>query len=455
MKKNKQQFEKAYVVAVDMGYGHQRAVYPLKDIAASVDAISVVGDGIINANHYAGIPHSDERKWGAGRGVYESISRMKHLPLIGEAIFGAMDYFQRIKPFYPARDLTKPTAQLKTIYRWIHQGWGRDLIEKLNKNPLPFISSFFTPAYFADEHGYKGDIYMMVCDADMSRAWAPLNPEKSKIQYLVPNRRVEERLQLYGVKKEKIFITGFPLPKENIGGPKLQILRKSLGHRINHLDPENKYHVKFKDTIHEFIGESYCTKCVTKHPLTITFAVGGAGAQRELGVVILESLKEFIKDKKILLNLVAGVNNDVYLYYQKVVQDMGLNGKQDGVHIMYAETKTDYFRKFNELLLDTDILWTKPSELSFYAGLGIPIIMAPTVGSQEEFNKAWLQSIGAGVPQEDPRYVCEWLFDWLQSGWLAQAAMNGFMNAPRMGAYHIEDVVLRGKRSEIEDIHLL
>jgi len=105
--------------------------------------------------------------------------------------------------------------------------------------------------------------------------------------------------------------------------------------------------------------------------------------------------------------------------------------------------------------LKTDILWTKPSELSFYAGLGLPIIIAPTVGSQEEFNKEWLISIGAGVEQQDPRYVNEWLADWLDSGWLAEAAMNGFLNAPHKGAYHMEEVVLKGKRSEIEDIHLL
>lgn len=131
-------------------------------------------------------------------------------------------------------------------------------------------------------------------------------------------------------------------------------------------------------------------------------------------------------------------------------------GKTNGnIEILYAETKNEYFNKFNEMLLTTDILWTKPSELSFYAGLGLPIVVAPTVGSQETFNKDWLISIGAGVEQEDPRYVNEWLFDWLDSGWLAEAAMNGFLNAPRKGVYHMEEVVLKGKRSEIEDIHLL
>ena len=444
--KNKN-FAKAYIITVDMGYGHQRAVYPLTELAEG---------GIINANNYAGIPKKDQRSWEGGRKVYEKISRLKHLPLIGDLIFNIMDYFQRIEPFYPIRDLSKATVQLKTIYSMIKKGWGKDLVEKLSKKPLPVITSFFTLAYFFEEHGYKENIYLICCDADVSRAWAPLYPEKSKIKYLVPNRRVKNRLKLYGVKENNIFITGFPLPKENIGGHELKILRKSVGERIVHLDPKGLYRKKYKKTINDFLGKEYCKKDSCAHVLTITFAVGGAGAQREIGAEILFSLKDKILSGEIKLNLIAGIKNDVYLYYQNKIKEFGLFGKTNGnIEILYAETKKDYFQKFNKILLKTDILWTKPSELSFYAGLGLPIIIAPTFGSQEEFNKEWLISIGAGVEQQDPRYVNEWLADWLDSGWLAEAAMNGFLNAPHKGAYHMEEVVLKGKRSEIEDIHLL
>ncbi|HLD31435.1 MAG TPA: hypothetical protein VJB37_00895 [Patescibacteria group bacterium] len=441
-----EKIKKAWVVAVDMGYGHQRAVFPLRHLAQ---------DGLLNANHYAGIPNTDRRKWEGGRTFYETISRLKHLPLVGERIFSLMDYFQRIDPFYPARDLSRPGAQLTQIFGLIHRGWGRDLIEKLNRRDLPLITSFFTPAYFAQEHGFRNDIYLLCCDADISRTWAPLFPQKSRINYLVPNRRVKERLQQYGVRTEKIYITGFPLPKENLG-KNLEVLKRSLGERVVHLDPEGRYRRKYQPVLSNFLSHQYCHRCAGRHPLTITFAVGGAGAQRELGAQILTALREPIARGKMRLNLVAGVRNDVYLYYQSVVRDLKLNKKRNGhVNIIYAENKLEYFAKFNQILLNTDILWTKPSELSFYAGLGLPIIMAPTIGSQEEFNKAWLTSIGAGVPQEDPRYTAEWLADWLSSGWLAEAAMKGFLDAPHNGVAHIEDVVLKKKRSEIEDMHLL
>lgn len=435
----------AYVVAVDMGYGHQRAVYPLRDIAE--------GD-IILANRYAGIPPRDRRLWESGRMLYERVSRMKHVPVVGTILFDAMDYVQRIPPFYPRRDLSRPGFQTKEIYRMIRSGWGNDLIDMLNKKPCPLITSFFTVAFFAEEHGYHGEIYAICTDADVSRAWAPLHPAKTRITYLVPNRRVKERLELYGVPHSRMFITGFPLPKENIGKD-LRILKENLGCRIGNLDPEQRFQKKYEHTLQYYLGERYCN-LKSHHPLTITFVVGGAGAQRELGAAILNSLKKEIKNGQVRLNLAAGTRNDTYRFFRYAVRAAGLEKKRNGhVNILYAETKMEYFFRLSEMLRTTDILWTKPSELSFYAGLGLPIIMAPTIGSQEEFNKAWLRSIGAGVEQEDPRYTNEWLFDWLRSGWLAEAAMSGFMDAPRNGTYHIEDIVLRGKKSEIEDMHLL
>ncbi|MBU1895487.1 hypothetical protein KJ641_01295 [Patescibacteria group bacterium] len=446
--------KKAYVVTVDMGYGHQRAVYPLKDIAAS--PVGWSGQSIISANTYPGIPKKDQRMWEGSRRLYEMISRMKKIPLIGEKIFGILDHFQRIEPFYPRRDLSDPIIQVRSIYRLIKKGWGKHLIDNLNKKPLPLITSFFAIAFFAEEHGYKEEIYCICTDTDISRSWVPMNPEKTRINYLAPNKRVRERLIEYGIAPEKIYVTGFPLPKENIGGKNFSILKESLGRRICNLDPNHKYRKKYMKTLEERIGKKYSHMDNAGHPITISFAVGGAGAQRAMGLTILDSLHQEIDDGKVKLNLVAGSRNDVYRYYESEVKRLHLEKLHDGmVKIIYDPDKMEYFRKFNEALLTTDILWTKPSELSFYAGLGIPIIMAPTIGSQEEFNKAWLHSIGAGVEQEDPRYTNEWLFDWLKSGWFAEAAVQGFMDAPRNGAYHVEEVALHGKRSEIEDMHLL
>jgi len=83
----------------------------------------------------------------------------------------------------------------------------------------------------AELHGYKGDIYCLVADADVSRAWVALNPKKSKIKYFAPTQRVAERLKLYGVKSSNIFYTGFPLPKTS---------KKDFQARMRNLDPASK-----------------------------------------------------------------------------------------------------------------------------------------------------------------------------------------------------------------------
>lgn len=447
---------KAYVVTVDMGYGHQRAADPLHTFAALPPSITLPGkSAIISANTYPGVPAADRRRWEGGRGIYETISRMKKLPVIGKPIFGILDYFQRIEPFYPKRDLSRPTAQVKQIYSLIRRGWGKDLIDRLNEHPLPLVTTFFSTAFFAEEHDYKGEIYCLCTDTDISRAWVALDPSRSRIKYLAPNKRVCDRLQRYGIMRENIYITGFPLPKSLVGGRyNAEILKENLGCRIHKLDPRGVFQKKYSHTIETFVGRSYCKP--SHRNLTITFAVGGAGAQREIGIEILQSLHKKIDAGEVTLNLVAGSRPDVRDYFMQEVHRLHLDKKHNGcVNIIYADQKYEYFHRFNTALHSTDLLWTKPSELSFYAGLGIPIIMAPTVGSQEDFNKQWLHSIGAGVEQEDPRYTHEWLFDWLDSGWLAQAALEGYMDAPRNGAYHIEDVVLHGKRSEIESTHLM
>ena len=97
----------------------------------------------------------------------------------------------------------------------------------------------------------------------------------------------------------------------------------------------------------------------------------------------------------------------------------------------------------------TDILWTKPSELSFYAGLGLPIIITEPLGSQEVFNSKWLKGIGAALNQENLTYANEWLFDWLNSGWLAEAAMQGFFEAPKYGTFNIEKII-SGELKEVK-----
>lgn len=441
------QNNKAWVVAVDMGYGHHRAAHSLKHLAP--------GGKIIIANNYAGIPEHDKRIWRQSRQIYELLSRLKPVSVVGDLIFGILERFQQIPDFYPRRDLTKPVWQLNQIYNYIvKKEFGRDLIETLARHPLPFISTFPVPAFAAEYFDYPNDIYCVICDADMSRFWVSPDPKKSRIKYLAPNGRVVERLKLYGVREENIYLTGFPLPPELIGGIKYSRIRHDLSRRIFNLDPKRIFVKRHEETLKRHLGNNFLPQ-KSDHPLTLTFSVGGAGAQRILAVQVLESLRIKIKKHLIKYNLVAGTKKDLALYFRNSVARLGL-GREMGkwVDVIYHEKRNDYFSHFNKVLRQTDLLWTKPSELSFYCGLGIPIIMAPPIGSQEQFNRVWLRAVGGGITQNDPRYCDEWLFDWLNSGGLAKVAWSGFIEAPTHGTYRIEDLIMTHK-CELEPVPLV
>lgn len=418
-----------------MGYGHQRTAFPLRNFAK----------GIINANDYSGIPDRDKRIWESTRIGYEFISRFKTIPLIGDLVFSIFDLFQKITSFYPKRDLTEPNFALESIYSLFKDGWGRHLINQLKtenqklKTNLPIVTTFFTPAFMAEYFEYPGEIFCVVCDADISRAWAPLKPKESKIKYFAPTERVVERLKLYGVKSENVFLTGYPLPLENIGSEKMEILKEDLRNRLLNLDPKFIYFEKYQTLIKEKLGD---LPEKSDHPLTILFSVGGAGAQKEIGTKILAKLYKQIKEQKIKIILSVGIKKWIRDYFLRWIDWLKLKeflGKS--VEIIFEDDIYKYFEKFNLALRKTDILWTKPSELSFYSALGIPIIITSPIGSQEEFNMRWLLKSGFGILQENPNYIDQWLFDWLDKGYLAEMAMEGFIEGEKLGVFKIEKII--------------
>jgi hypothetical protein len=161
-------------------------------------------------------------------------------------------------------------------------------------------------------------------------------------------------------------------------------------------------------------------------------------------------MKEKIQNGSVRLNLIAGTRPEVASYFNDIVTGIG----SDNIRVVYAETLDRYFQQFNLAMRETDILWTKPSELSFYAGLGIPIIMTPPIGSQGRFNRQWLYEIHAAVAEKDPDYTHQWLFELLNDGRFADMAWSGFLKARKLGTAKIKQVLetgqLTGSNSPLE-----
>jgi len=321
------------------------------------------------------------------------------------------------------------------------------MLEKTETKNLPVVTSFYASAIAADKKGFN-KVFCIICDADINRAWVAKDPWESKIEYFVPCGKAAQRLKAYGVPDERIRLTGFPLPTELLGDENLSVLKKDLAQRLFYLDPKKKFWARHGRNVEYFLGKE---NCVFKNDrkLTITYAVGGAGAQKEIGGKIAASLKEKIRAGEIKLNLIAGIRKEVNEYFQSIKKDVSPNG--ENIKIIYAETLHEYFESFNKALHETDILWTKPSELSFYCALGIPIVMSPIIGSQEKFNRKWLHEIQAAMKQEKPEYTDQWLYDLLNRGTLAESAWDGFLKARKLGTFKIHQVLEIGYLEKVTD----
>ena len=425
------QKQKAWVVAVDMGYGHMRAAFPLADIFQSP---------LINANHYLGITKRDEKFWAAQLAWYTRFSHLLDVPIIGIWLFQLFDRFQSIQPLrHTARD-RRPNFQLRLVYRQLERGWMRDLIGKLNEHPLPLVTTFPVPAFAAELWNYGEEIYCLATDFEISRSWAPLDAKKTRIKYLAPTKEAQERLHRYGVPEKQIYLTGFPLPLNTLGGENAPNLGHDLAHRLTHLDPYKQFIVEHEAHVEEVLARKMPER--SNKRVSLTFAIGGTGVQQQQVLEILRDLSRLVRIGILKITLVAGSRREVASAFESGVKELRLGGRLGkNLEILYEVDKLAYLERFSKLMRETDILWTKPSELSFYAGLGIPIVMASPVGSQEVYNRKALLRSGAGVDQPDSEGFGEWLSEKIDKGDFARMAWHGFREIEKLGVYNVYHIV--------------
>jgi hypothetical protein len=422
--------KKPLVVAVEMGYGHMRAAVSLAE--ALHEPLLLVDR--------APLADAEEQKlWQRIRNAYELTSRLSSLPLVGAPLKWVLDEITSIPHLHPHRDLSAPTHGTITLDRLIRRKLGRGLVTELRRTGRPLLTTFYSPAVLADRAGVE-EVYCVVTDTDVNRIWAPIDARRTRIRYLVPTHRAAKRLRAYGVPHDRITFTGFPLPHDLVGGPELPALTRNLAGRIVRLDPDGEFRREYPEELAHFLGPLPPDQ--ERLPPLVTFAVGGAGAQAELARQFLASMRRDLEEGRLRLALVAGVKEKVKHRFEEALHEARLEGALgNGVEILYARELGDYFAAMNALLGRTDVLWTKPSEMCFYAALGIPLVCGSPVGVHERFNRRWVREAGAGVKQRDPRFAAEWLGDMFSEGTLAAAAWAGFMRLPKFGLYRILEAV--------------
>jgi hypothetical protein len=413
------------VAAVEMGLGHLRAA----------DALARgLGVPVAYADRTPLAFPEELRLWSRSRGFYERVSRATQLPAIGAPFRALLEVITHIPPLHPHRDLSRPVLATRTVERLIARGLGAGLMAELGRSRAPLLATHFIPTLVADAKGYD-DAACLITDTDLARAWVPRDPARSRIRYFAPTPRAAQRLAAYGVAPGRIEQTGFPLPHELVGGEDAPILRRNLGARLARLDRGGQFRRTLGGAVGEALGET-AARAEDDRPPLLVFAVGGAGAQAELAAAFLPSLKPAILRGELRLALVAGVKPIVAARFRRVLRKHRLEGHA-GVTVLLETDVERYFRAFNALLADADVIWTKPSEMTFFAALGLPLILSPAVGAQERYNQRWAIENGAAVAQRDPRCAGDWLEEWRRDSVLAATAWNGFTLLPRQGLYRI------------------
>lgn len=409
--------------AAPIGLGHLRAIQPLAKIfKKEVLVASSLGEESL----------AERRLWQKLQGRYEFLSRISQEPWGGRFALKALDVAQKIEPLEKGNDLSRPTLQVRILRDWIKEGLGRHLVQRAKRRNRAFLTSFYALAIAAEMVTVK-KVFCVIPDSQVNRAWVAEKPKESKIVYFVPLPETIKRLKAYGVSSKRIFLTGFPLPVKNV-----HLAQADLARRLTRLDPKKNFWRKGKTLIQRHLQIKAYPQLKSKTP-TVTFAIGGAGAQTKMVGRYLQSLRGMIKAGRLKINLVAGIRPQVFQYFTRKVNEIGL-GKEvlEGRITIMGETEAAaYFERFNQLLRTTDILWTKPSELSFFTALGLPILMASPIGPHEKYNREWLLKIGVGIRQGKPSESASWLLAQIDNGTFAQAAFNGFLKAPREGTEKI------------------
>jgi hypothetical protein len=418
---------KPLIASVTMGYGHLRAAYPLAD---------ALGAQVMAVDEPPLADQGEIKLWSWVRRMHEVLS--KPLPLLkgfDKPARALMNAATMIPSLHEPRDHRAGNWSVFLTDQLIERGLGRGMIEHLRKTGAPLLTTFYAPALIADRAGVDR-VYCVVTDADCNRVWAPLDASRTRIRYFAPSSRVVRRLLSFGVPEKNITLAGFPLPASlteaapEPGGT--NSLRSRVARRITRLDPKGTFRRMHREELSfSFPGAWQETEL---GPIALTFAVGGAGAQVELAERFLPSLRPLIVAGRLHVNLIAGTRAEVRDKFTLIVRNAGLEGyRGSAIRILYESRFRDYYDVFNQALRDTDVLWTKPSELSFYAALGLPCIIAPPVGAHERYNRRWLRENGAGLKQRRPELALGWLEEWLEDGTLAAAAWSGFLRLPRHG----------------------
>lgn len=160
--------------------------------------------------------------------------------------------------------------------------------------------------------------------------------------------------------------------------------------------------------------EERIKRAVNGEPMRFLLTIGGAGAQKEIFESIIKYLYPMIKENKAVLYVNVGDYENVWTALCESIPELkkdavthfdnwedtvsfsetALNERVTGIHAFCHKNIFEAVYATNLLMRSTDVMVTKPSELSFYP---IPKLFIKRVGGHEQWGAIHSAEIGDGT----------------------------------------------------------
>ena len=385
-----------------MGFGHLRAAHNLASL----------GNGsVVRVDREPLVSLVDKFVWNVAQKVHT---------------FGSLDaesrnrfLFQRFDELMKLPDDHTPPSRraAEFIFALNKVGVWKNFSDSLAWRTAPVIHTFYLPAMVSVYRDFRGANFLLLCDADFHRVWVPRDAKGANLKYFVPLARSADRLVSYGVDRDKIFVTGFPLPVSLTGDGNREESLSDFEMRCKRLTPNS--------------GAQ----------LTVMFSFSGAGAYSSMLADLISNMADDLKEERVRIIVSCGSNANALQNTLTILSRFGVAGLPV-VQTIYDDNLYRAFDKFNAALKDTDVMITKPGELVFYAALGLPMILLRPIGGHEGGNRSYLLIEEAALDIERPDNFSEWLHEKHRTGKLLALAHHGYERIPRYGTTEIDKIIL-------------
>ncbi len=363
-------YEKSvFIGTIRMGYGHYRIGMALASAARAKGFVPCWLD-LLSFDSAGARMIRDMDKWYSRGSRLSQKSRLFN-NLLWDPLMGK--WYKRFERNYP---IVEASAMLADVHREIPPD-------------TPFLATHPFNAHGALHAGLKRVVNVVPDNCPLGFHLAPgaLHTVQSPSAYFILRT-------LRGLGDENVAVQGMSPEQVQL-----------TGHYVDH---------ELASNIHEDC-DARLARIARDAPRRLLISIGGAGAQQQLLVKILNHLMPQIRARKLALFLNCGDHRNALAYFGKKVtgfKQLAIHHTEwpemetfaatarksavSGLHVFCHDNPFAAVYATNMLMRAADILLTKPSELAYYP---IPKLLLQRVGGHEAWGAIRAAEIGDGTPE--------------------------------------------------------